>query len=268
MWRGLAQGLSERRTMPSPSSVRNSDSALRSLSGSRRRLFAKTGRPVVSMVCCTPWRGLGVAEPSPMTDGNSDSSSLVCCERFDRDETRGESGGWEVDSSNGRSVLASLMHLAYESTKRRWDAKKSAPKIGLSTAAKVKSTLSKVLPPNRTVLRTVPKVGIPLPSAPFKVAVGLGEENGKTHTEAPVSARNGEPLISSVMKVRPPTAFTCCRRFPSFPRGTKCRGGRILLPFPPRSDDSYTTPTFLPVPPRRWSSTAPTATSVTATSTT
>ena len=201
--------------MPSPSNVRNSDSALRSLSGSRRRLFAKTGRPVVSMVCCTPWRGLGVAEPSPMTDGNSDSSSLVCCERFDRDETRGESGGWEVDSTNGRSVLASLMHLAYESTKRRWDAKKSAPKIGLSTAAKVKSTSLKVLPPNRTVLRTVPKVGIPLPSAPFKVAVGFGEENGKTHTEAPVSARNGEPLISSVMKVRPPTAFTCCRRLPT-----------------------------------------------------
>src|SRR5450830_463790 len=240
MWRGLAQGLSERRTMPSPSSVRNSDSALRSLSGSRRRLFAKTGRPVVSMVCCTPWRGLGVAEPSPMTDGNSDSSSLVCCERFDRDETRGESGGWEVDSTNGRSVLASLMHLAYESTKRWWVAKKSAPKIGLSTAAKVKSTSLKILPPNRTVLRTVPNVGMPLPSAPFKVAVGLGEENGKTLTEAPVSARNGEPLISSNMKVRPPTAFTCGRRLPSFPVGTMSRGNRISLhPFRTQGD-TYT----------------------------
>src|SRR5450830_1468071 len=217
MWRGLAQGLSERRTMPSPSNVRNSDSALRSLSGSRRRLFAKTGRPVVSMVCWTPWRGLGVVEPSPMTDGNSDSSSLVCCERLLRDETRGESGGCETGSVSGISVLASIMHLAYESTKRRWVAKKSAPKIGLLTEANVKSTSSKFLPPNRTVLRTVQNVGIPLPSAPFKEAVGLGEKYGKTLTEAPVSARKGEPLISSVMKVRPPTAFTCWRRLPSFP---------------------------------------------------
>ena len=45
-------GESERRMMPAASSSRNSASALRSLSGSRRRALANTGRPVVLMV----WR--------------------------------------------------------------------------------------------------------------------------------------------------------------------------------------------------------------------
>jgi hypothetical protein len=59
--------------MPAASSSRNSASALRSLSGSRRQALANTGWPVVSMV----WRilcfGDGLPFPSPTMVGNKAS---------------------------------------------------------------------------------------------------------------------------------------------------------------------------------------------------
>ena len=47
MCRGDAQGLSDLRMIPASSNLRNSSLAVRSLSGSRRRALANTGRPVV-----------------------------------------------------------------------------------------------------------------------------------------------------------------------------------------------------------------------------
>ncbi|MFN9909119.1 MAG: hypothetical protein ACK56F_23865, partial [bacterium] len=73
MCSGEDHGESERRMMPAASSSRNSASALGSLSGSRRRALANTGRPVVLMV----WRilcfGDGLLFPSPTMAGKEAS---------------------------------------------------------------------------------------------------------------------------------------------------------------------------------------------------
>ncbi len=73
MCSGDDHGESERRMMLTASSSRNSASALRNLSGSRRRALANTGSPVVLMV----WRilcfGDGLPFPSQPMVGNEAS---------------------------------------------------------------------------------------------------------------------------------------------------------------------------------------------------
>jgi hypothetical protein len=59
--------------MPAASCRRNLAWAVHSLSKYRRRALAKTGLPVVSTECLTPWQGLGVSLPSPTMAGNKAS---------------------------------------------------------------------------------------------------------------------------------------------------------------------------------------------------
>jgi hypothetical protein len=83
MCSGDDQGELDRRTIPAASSERNSASAILSLSGSRRRALANTGRPVVSTKWLTPWRGRGVPLPSPTMLGNdarSERTASTMCE--------------------------------------------------------------------------------------------------------------------------------------------------------------------------------------------
>ena len=120
MWSGEDHGESERRMMPAASSLRNSASAVRSLSGSRRRALAKTGLPVVSTECLTPWRGLGVPLPSPTLVGNA-ASRVRTAVGMQRTATEKRAAG----SAMGRSVLASSRRRATGSMSRLWVDRKS-----------------------------------------------------------------------------------------------------------------------------------------------
>ena len=64
--------------IPAASSFLNSASAMRSLSGARRRALAKTGRfPPVSMTCSTPCVGVGVSVSDLIIEGYFAGSRLT-----------------------------------------------------------------------------------------------------------------------------------------------------------------------------------------------
>jgi hypothetical protein len=221
MWRGLDQLELERRTIHIFSSALNSASAIRSLSGSRRRALAQIGLPFVSTECSTPCKGCGVDVPSLTMLGKEARRLRTGGEAMDSEATSLERL-FRIVSPMGRSVLASKTLLVAESTRRRFFAKKSEPKIGLATEASTKGTSRKDLPPKQTVLSTLPQEEILLPSAPAKA--GPEEETeeddgecGITLTAAPVSTKKQRPDRESVRYVRPPRAFICSRRPPSFP---------------------------------------------------
>ncbi len=119
--------------MPAASSSRNSASALRSLSGSRRRALANTGRPVVSMV----WRilcfGDGLPFPSPTTVGNEanrDRTDGVMEQRAAANLERSVPAAVGVLESGFR-VFESSTWRPTGSTSSPWADKKSKPRMGL-----------------------------------------------------------------------------------------------------------------------------------------
>ncbi len=153
MCRGELHPEFDRRTIPAFSNALNSFSAVRSLSGSNRRLFANSGLPLVSTVCCTPWSGRGVSEPSPTTLGNSARSERTGGGTADNAATRPESLLLLlVGSPSGSRVAASRTRLPAVSTRSLCLEKKSAPSIGLLTAAWTKGTSAKWRPPKETDL--------------------------------------------------------------------------------------------------------------------
>lgn len=134
--------------------------------------------------------------------GNAERRLRTGGETTDNEATSLERRSGTV-SPMGRSVLASKTLLVAESTRRRYFAKKSDPRMGLATAARTKGTSGKVLPPKQTVLCTKPQEEIPLPSAPAKAgpAEGTEEDEGEcgiTLTAAPVSAKKQRPDKESV----------------------------------------------------------------------
>jgi hypothetical protein len=76
------------------------------------------------------------------------------------------------------------------STNRRWEDRKSIPKIGLDTAARMNETMN-VWRPKVSFLVTFPHAEMGLPSAPDKSGPEVAAEDlcGKTDTAAPVSTR-------------------------------------------------------------------------------
>ena len=101
----------------------------------------------------------------------------------------------------GRRDTASSMLWEAESTRRLWAAKKSAPKMGLATAARTKGSSGKTLPPKQSAILTTPQEAIPIPSAPTRAGpdAKLGDaELGRTLTAAPVSAKKRRPDSESV----------------------------------------------------------------------
>jgi hypothetical protein len=163
------------------------------LSGSRRRLFAKSGGPFVSMECFTPWRGRGVSAPSPTIPGNSARRERTGGGTAESSVIKPVSGPL-LDGPSGESVAASSTRLPAVSTKSLWLEKKSAPKIGLLTAASTKGTSVKRRPPKHTDFSIFPQDLIPVPSAPARrgasEAAGRVPLYGITLRAAPVSTRN------------------------------------------------------------------------------
>jgi hypothetical protein len=191
MWSGDDQGEFDCRTIPAFSKARNSAFAMRSLSGSRRRALEKTGRPVVSMECLTPCFGLGVPHPSPMMDGNEAMRFRTAGATWQSAAASRERAGGEAGSDRGQSESASKTCLEEGSTKSLFEAKKSIPKMGLETAARMKLHRNMRRPKVR-VFFTVPQEGMDFPSAPMSGVPedGAREVCGNTLTAAPVSTRN------------------------------------------------------------------------------
>jgi hypothetical protein len=167
MCRGDDQGESEGRLMPAASSSRNSASAWRSLSGSRRRALANTGRPVVSIVWQILCFGNGFPFPSPTMAGNEANrdradgameqraaANLEC--RVPVAVVGLESGFRDFESSTWRPTGL---------TSSPWADKKSKPSMGLKIAASKKVTKN-VRSPNVRWRWTLPQHGMAFPSAP------------------------------------------------------------------------------------------------------
>jgi hypothetical protein len=160
MCNGELQPEFEHRIMHIFSSARNSFSAIRSFSGSRRRLFAKSGLPFVSIVCSTPCKGRGVVVPSPTTPGNSARRFLTGIGAADKCATNRYGLGdpeflpdpGPFSPPIGSKVSASRTLLVDVSTSKWCVVKKSAPKIGFETAANTKGTSVKILPLKQTDL--------------------------------------------------------------------------------------------------------------------
>jgi hypothetical protein len=126
----------------------------------------------------------------------------------------------------GRRRLCGPPALEKKQTKQLWrmdlptgdeQRRKSTPRIGLDTAARMKETM-KVWRPKLSFLVTLPQAEIGLPSAPAKRKPEVAAEDlcGNTETAAPVSTRNCLET-ESWRKMRPPRALSCPRRRPSFP---------------------------------------------------
>ncbi len=133
MCSGDDHGESERRMMLATSSSRNSASALRSLSGSRRRALANTGRPVVSMVLRILCFSDGLPFPSLTMVGNEASRDHI-------DSVMEQRAAANLEHSvpvavgvleSGFRVLESSTWRPTGSTSSPWADKKSKPRMGL-----------------------------------------------------------------------------------------------------------------------------------------
>ena len=97
--------------------------------------------------------------------GNEASSSRTAGATWQRDAASPDFFGENPDPEIGSSVLASRTWPKCGSTRRRFADKKSTPRIGFETAAKM-NVQRKVRMPKFNVFRTEPHDGIDLPSAP------------------------------------------------------------------------------------------------------
>jgi hypothetical protein len=127
--------------------------------------LAKTGLPVVSIEWKTPCFGFGALDPSLTIAGNEASSSRTAGATWQREAASPDFFGENPDPEIGSSVFASRTWPKCGSTRRRFADKKSTPRIGFETAAKMK-VQRKVRIPKFNVFRTEPHDGIDLPSAP------------------------------------------------------------------------------------------------------
>ncbi len=150
--------------MPAFSRVRNSAAANRSFSGSRRRALAKTGRPVVSTEWRTPCNGRGVAFPSPMIDGKAARRVRTAGVMW-HNAAENLDGKAATAAESGLSVTASNTRRENGSTRRRCAARKSVPRIGLETAARI-NVHRKVRMSKHKLRVTVPHEVMGFPSAP------------------------------------------------------------------------------------------------------
>jgi hypothetical protein len=113
------------------------------------------------MECSTPWRGRGVVVPSPTTPGNSARRFLTGSGTEDKWATSFDFADPDPDPGSfippiGSKVAASKT-LCVEVSTNKWCAeKKSAPKIGFATAAKMNGTSGKILPLKQTDRYTLP----------------------------------------------------------------------------------------------------------------
>ncbi len=191
MWSGDAQGEFDRRTIPAFSRFRNSASAIRCFSGSRHLALAKTGLPVVSIVWKTPCFGFGVPDPSPTMAGKEARSERTAGVMWQSAAANPDWRGPDTDPEIGSRDVASKTWPKCGSTRRRLADRKSTPRIGLETAARMK-VQRKVRTPKFNVFLTEPQDEIDFPSAPERggPVEGCCEVCGKTLTAAPVSTRN------------------------------------------------------------------------------
>jgi hypothetical protein len=112
------------------------------------------------MVCSTPWRGRGVVVPSPTTPGYSARRFLTGGETEDKCATSFDLfSDPDPDPDPGSflppigSKVSASRTLCEEVSTNRWCvAKKSAPKIGFETAARMNGTSKKILPLKQTDL--------------------------------------------------------------------------------------------------------------------
>jgi hypothetical protein len=118
-------------------------------------------------------------------------------------------GRAETAAPNGLRVVASKTRREKGSTRRRCAARKSTPKIGFVTAAKM-NVQRKVRKPKLRVRVTVPQEAMAFPLAPVSgnPEEGDDEEWGRTLTAAPVSTKNCIFDLASWRKIRPPTALS------------------------------------------------------------
>ena len=170
--------------IPASSNLRNSSLAVLSLSGSRRRCLANTGRPVVWMMCCTPCLGWGEPLPELVRPGNSLSSfstwggrGLVptCCTDGWQVEEGGPCGGLTCDVARGGPCggSTSRMESRVDAKSTLWVGgemsrsnflKKSIPRIGLATSAN-KNRWENLVLPNLTCSVLKPQALIEAPLA-------------------------------------------------------------------------------------------------------
>ncbi len=159
----------DRRTIPAASRERNSATAIFSLSGSRLRALAKSGRPEVSTKCRTPWRGLGISFPSPTMLGNAARSVRTAgtrCEIWTRQTWMGRRRqcNRRPPSRNRRTEWLGQKDPPAGNERT----KKSIPRMGLETAARTNET-TKVWRPKLSFLVTFPQAESGLPSAPDNI---------------------------------------------------------------------------------------------------
>jgi hypothetical protein len=126
-----------------------------------------------------------------MMDGNEAMRFRTAGATWQRAAARRERAGCAAGADRGQSESASNTCLEDGSTKSLLAAKKSIPRMGLETAARMKLHRN-VRRPKVRVFLTVPQEGMDFPSAPMS---GVPEEGarevcGNTLTAAPVSTRN------------------------------------------------------------------------------
>jgi hypothetical protein len=133
---------------------------------------------------------------------------------------------WE-GGARGRSDAAVMTRRAAASTRSLCWAKKSTPRMGLATAARMKLQ-EKWQPPKHNFSTHRPQDIIALSSGPDKKlsAADGGPQCGKTLTAAPVSTKNVRPLKLPHRKMSMPTAVNWqIRRRPArFPAKHRAAG--------------------------------------------
>ncbi len=182
MCSGEDHGESERRMMHAASSSRNSASVLRSLSGSRRRALANTGRCGGFCVSATVflsrrrrWLGMKLA-------------GTVLTALWSRGRRRTLSAAYRRRRASWRAVS-------------EFSSPAPGGRLG-RPAARARKVTKNVRSPNERRRRMVPHVGIDLPSAPESCGpAGCALERwGRTLHTAPVSTKNCCLLSSSCKK--------------------------------------------------------------------
>jgi hypothetical protein len=145
-----------------------------------------------------------------MMDGNEAMRFLTAGATWHSAAARREGAGREAGSDRGQSESASKTCLEEGSTKSLLAARKSIPKMGLETAARMKLHRN-VRRPKVSVFLTVPQEGMDFPSAPMR---GVPEEGalevcGNTLTATPVSTRNFCLLSVSLHFASPSPPIMC-----------------------------------------------------------
>jgi hypothetical protein len=136
-----------------------------------------------------------------MMDGNAASKERTAGATWQRAAASLDfPGGGDalVAAAIGFSVTASRTEPENGSTRRRWAARKSIPRMGFDTAARI-NVQRNVRKPKLNFFVTVPQEAIERPSAPVS---GIPEEGavdrcGRTLTAAPVSTRNFCSVVES-----------------------------------------------------------------------